>query len=80
MREGKVIYVVLGMSLPWITSLLLVAVATYYCELFWLRLVCVVVAILNGNIEVRRAREEFRRSKGKMGEETGISKESKVSR
>lgn len=51
------VYAAVGMVLPWITLSLLIGVSTYYCELLWLRIVCVLVAILNGGVMHRLARE-----------------------
>lgn len=72
-EEGNVknanrMYAAQGMVLPWITLILLVGVSTYYCELFWLRIVCILVAIWNGSVMLRLAKEVLRMSKEKAEE------------
>ena len=55
MKKDDRLYAVMGLFLPWITLILLIALATWYCDLLWLRAVCVVVAILNGSVTLRLA-------------------------
>lgn len=66
MQKGDKVYGVLGMIMPWITLILLVAVPTYYCESFLIRTICVVAAILHGAVTLKLARrvrkEENRKS------------------
>ncbi len=59
MKRKDRIHAVISVIVILTTSLLLVGVSTYYCDLFWLRLVCIVIAGWNGNIGVSRAREVF---------------------
>ena len=64
-KNANRMYAAAGMVLPWITLSLLIGVSTYYCELLWLRIVCILVAVLNGSVMLRLAREVFRMSREK---------------
>lgn len=67
-KNANRMYAAAGMVLPWITLSLLIGVSTYYCELLWLRIVCILVAVLNGSVMLRLAREVFRMSREKAEE------------
>lgn len=57
MKKKNRIYVISGMILPWITLILLIGISTYYCDLLWLRIVCILVAIWNGSVMLKLAKE-----------------------
>ena len=67
-KNANRMYAAAGMVLPWITLSLLIGVSTYYCELLWLRIVCILVAVLNGSVMLRLAREVFGMSREKAEE------------
>ncbi len=67
-KNANRMYAAQGMVLPWITLILLIGVSTYYCELFWLRIVCILVSIWNGSVMLRLAKEVLRMSKEKAEE------------
>jgi hypothetical protein len=56
MKKEDKIYAIIGLIIPWVTLILLIAISTYYCNLLWIRIVCVIVAIINGNVTLRLAR------------------------
>ena len=53
-RIGK-IDAIFGMIVPWITLILLVGLASYYCESLLVRLLCMLLAPLNCSVTVRLA-------------------------
>lgn len=68
MKNANRMYAAQGMVLPWVTLILLIGVSTYYCEFFWLRIVCILVSIWNGSVMLRLAKEVLRMSKEKAEE------------
>jgi hypothetical protein len=55
MKKEDKIYAIIGLIIPWVTLILLIAISTYYCNLLWIRIVCVIVAIINGGVTLRLA-------------------------
>jgi hypothetical protein len=55
MKKEDKIYAIIGLIIPWVTLILLIAISTYYCNLLWIRIVCVIAAIINGGVTLRLA-------------------------
>ena len=53
-RIGK-LDAIFGMIIPWVNLILLVGVASYYCELLLVRSFCIILATLNGFVTLRLA-------------------------
>jgi hypothetical protein len=65
MKKQDKIYAIIGLIIPWVTLILLIAISTYYCNLPWIRIVCVIVAIINGSVTLRLARNTLHIMKNK---------------
>ena len=56
MNKNDRIYAFMGLIMPWITLVLLIGLSVFYCDLLWLKSICVAVAIINGSITLRLAK------------------------
>lgn len=63
MKKVNIVDAIIGLIIPWITLILLVVVPTYYCDLLWLRAICIFVAGMNGSVMLRLAWNTFRNLK-----------------
>lgn len=56
MNKNDRICACMGLIVPWITLVLLIGLSVFYCDLLWLKSICVAVAVINGSVTLRLAK------------------------